>query len=57
MQTLLIVTALLLGGLVLAVPLAWIVMLALGNFGFAQFGLVDCIPAGLILGMLASNDG
>lgn len=39
----------------IAVPGAWLTMLALGNFGFSQFGLVDCLPAGAIIGMLSAN--
>lgn len=41
------------------VPSSWLVMLMLGNFGFGQFGLVDCLPAGAILSLVAgsrSND-
>lgn len=37
--------------LILAVILftPWLLMLALGNFGFAQFGFLDCLPAGLLI--------
>lgn len=42
---------------VAALPGAWLVMLALGNFGFSQFGLIDCLPAGFILGALVSGNG
>jgi hypothetical protein len=44
--------AALLGG-----PFTWLLMLALGNFGFVQFGFVDCIPAGIILAALAVKGG
>jgi hypothetical protein len=37
------------------VPATWLVMLAVGNFGFAQFGFVDCIPVGIIIGMLVTH--
>jgi hypothetical protein len=37
-------------------PGAWLIMLALGNFSLARYGFVDCIPAGVILGMLVSKD-
>jgi len=50
-----VIIVLVLGAAILALPGAWIVMLALGNFGLSQFGLVDCIPAGLIIGALANS--
>lgn len=31
----------------------WIVMLALGNFGFSHFGYVDALPLGFIVSVLA----
>jgi hypothetical protein len=38
-----------------AAPSAGLLMLALGNFGFPQFGFIDCLPAGLLIGMVASS--
>lgn len=33
-------------------PGAWLVMLNLGNFGHGQFGLIDCLPAGALTGLI-----
>lgn len=41
----------------LGLPAAWLLMLALGNFGFAEFGLIDCIPAGMLISAIATNKG
>lgn len=54
------VVGFLIGSLVLvaalaATPSTWLLMLALGNFGFPQFGFIDCLPAGLLVGMVASS--
>ena len=38
-----------------ALPFAWLAMLAAGNFGFAEFGLIDCYPLGVLLAALANN--
>lgn len=38
-----------------AAPSTGLLMLALGNFGFPQFGFIDCLPAGLLIGMVASS--
>lgn len=47
--------ALAVGAALFAGPATWVVMLALGNFGFSQFGFWDCLPAGIIIAMLTSN--
>lgn len=33
----------------------WLLMLALGNFGFARFGFLDCLPAGLLVAGLKAT--
>lgn len=33
----------------------YLIMLALGNFSFNQFGYIDCFPAGIILNGLVSD--
>ncbi len=30
-------------------PLTWMIMLALGNFGHAQYGFIDVLPLGVAL--------
>lgn len=41
--------------LVALAPSTLLVMLALGNFGHSQFGFIDCLPAGAIIGFLAGS--
>jgi hypothetical protein len=31
-------------------------MLAIGNFGWSQFGFIDCLPAGFILHFLVPDN-
>lgn len=55
MTVLAVLLTLLVAAVLIAVPATWLVMLAVGNFGFAQFGFWDCLPAGLILAMIAGS--
>lgn len=34
-----------------AVPLAWMLMLALGNFGLSQYGFIDVWPAAIAIAL------
>lgn len=52
-----IVTTIIALALAALLPGAWLVMLALGNFGFTEFGLIDCLPAGMILVLLINGSG
>lgn len=34
-----------------AIPMTWVLMLALGNFGHPEYGFIDCLPAALFVSM------
>lgn len=42
-------------GVIVGLPGTWLVMLAAGNFGFTQIGFADCIPAGILVGLLITK--
>lgn len=44
-----------LAALILVGPMTFFLMLALGNFGFTQFGFIDCLPGGVILATIGGS--